>query len=156
MIGFGYDVHRLVDGIPFILGGVHINYSKGLLGHSDGDVLTHAIIDAILGASAQGDIGVWFPDSDNKYKGIRSIIMLENVISNLNFFEIVNIDTSVVIQTPKMQKYSNEIKKNISNACNINENRVNIKFKTEEFLGFTGNGDGVKAYAICELKRILR
>ena len=156
MIGFGYDVHRLVDGVPFILGGVSIDYSKGLLGHSDGDVLTHAIIDSILGASAKGDIGVWFPDSDDKYKGYKSIKMLEKVISTLSSFEIINIDSSVVIQTPKMQKYSIEIKKSLSNACKINENKINIKFKTEEFLGFTGSGDGVKAYAICELQKILR
>ena len=154
MIGFGYDVHRLVDGIPFILGGVTIDYSKGLLGHSDGDVLTHAIIDAILGASAQGDIGIWFPDSDDKYKGYRSIKMLEKVIENLNSFEIINVDSSIVIQTPKMQKYADEIRKTLSSACKIDENRINVKFKTEEFLGFTGNGDGVKAYAICELKHI--
>ena len=154
MIGFGYDVHRLVGGIPFILGGVTIDYSKGLLGHSDGDVLTHAIIDAILGASAQGDIGIWFPDSDDKYKGYRSIKMLEKVIENLNSFEIINIDSSIVIQTPKMQKYADEIRKTLSSACKIDENRINVKFKTEEFLGFTGNGDGVKAYAICELKHI--
>ena len=154
-IGFGYDVHKLIEKIPFILGGVTINYSKGLLGHSDGDVLTHAIIDALLGASGNGDIGVWFPDSNDEYKGYKSLKMLETVAKMIsNKFDIINIDSTVVVQSPKLQKYVCEMRKNISETCKINIEKVNVKFKTEEFLGFTGSGDGVKAFAICELKFI--
>ncbi len=151
MIGFGYDVHRLEDGIPLIIGGVLIGHKKGLLGHSDADVLVHAIIDAILGATCKGDIGLKFPDIDKKYKGYNSLSMLSIVISEINNYTIVNVDSTVVAQEPKLQKYSLKMRENIANVCKIDVNKVNIKFKTEEKLGFTGSESGIKAYAVCLL-----
>ena len=151
MIGIGYDVHRLAKGIPLIIGGTLIDYQFGLLGHSDGDVLVHAIIDSILGASCKGDIGKRFPDSDEKYKGCNSLLMLETVINELNGFKIKHIDSIVVAQEPKLQFYSKKMKDNISCACKISSEQINIKFKTEELLGFTGRQEGIKAYSICLL-----
>lgn len=153
MIGFGYDVHRLEDNIPLIIGGVLIDHKKGLLGHSDADVLVHAIIDAILGATCKGDIGLKFPDTDEKYDGYNSLNMLSTVISEINDYEIVNIDSTVVAQEPRLQKYSLKMKENIASVCKIDFNKVNIKFKTEEKLGFTGSESGIKAYAVCLLNK---
>ena len=154
-IGNGYDVHKMVEGRKLILGGVEIPYEKGLLGHSDADVLIHAIMDAMLGALALGDIGKHFPDTDEKYKGISSIKLLEHVyklISEKNY-EIVNIDSIVVMQTPKIKNYIPEMQKNIAEILNTNIENISVKATTEEKLGFTGNGEGVKSYAVVLMKK---
>ncbi len=154
-IGNGYDVHKMVEGRKLILGGVEIPYEKGLLGHSDADVLIHAIMDAMLGALALGDIGKHFPDTDEKYRGISSIKLLEhvyNLISEKNY-EIVNIDSIVVMQTPKIKNYIPEMQKNIAEILNTNLENISVKATTEEKLGFTGNGEGVKSYAVALIKK---
>ena len=155
-IGFGYDVHRLVEGRPLILGGVTIPYDKGLLGHSDADVLTHAIIDSLFGAAALGDIGTHFPDTDERYKGACSIKLLGHCCNMLNEagYRIVNIDTSTVIQAPKLAPHISAIRESIALAAGINTDQVSIKAKTEEHLGFTGDGSGVKAYAVTLIEKI--
>ncbi|QGG49210.1 2-C-methyl-D-erythritol 4-phosphate cytidylyltransferase [Heliorestis convoluta] len=148
-VGLGYDVHRLVAGRDLILGGVHIPYEKGLLGHSDADVLLHAIKDAILGAAGLGDIGRHFPDSDETYKGISSLLLLQKVaqIVEKEQWQIQNIDATVVAQRPKLAPYIAEMVKNISEALGIKEGQVNIKATTTEGLGFAGTGEGMAAYA---------
>ncbi|MCR5702979.1 MAG: 2-C-methyl-D-erythritol 2,4-cyclodiphosphate synthase [Eubacterium sp.] len=153
-IGMGYDVHKLVEDRKLILGGVEIPYEKGLLGHSDADVLVHAIMDALLGAAALGDIGKHFPDTDPQYKGISSIKLLEHVGALLqeNGFEIGNIDSTIVCQRPKLAPYREEMVHNIANALQINENQVGVKATTEEGLGFTGEGLGISSQAIVLLK----
>ena len=155
-IGFGYDVHRLVEGRALILGGVEIPYEKGLLGHSDADVLTHAIIDSLFGAAALGDIGTHFPDSDPRYKGACSIKLLEHCCGILRDegYRIVNIDTSTVIQAPKLAPHVKTIRENIAKAAGINIDQVSIKAKTEEHLGFTGDGSGVKAYSVALIEKV--
>ena len=152
-VGMGYDVHRLVEGRKLILGGVEIPYEKGLLGHSDADVLIHAIMDALLGAAALGDIGKHFPDTDPRYKGISSVELLKQVAELLdeNNYVIENIDASVIAQRPKLRPYMEEMTKNIAGALGIEENRLNLKATTEEGLGFTGNGEGMASQAICSL-----
>ena len=154
-IGNGYDVHKMVEGRKLILGGMEIPYDKGLLGHSDADVLIHAIMDAMLGALALGDIGKHFPDTDEKYRGISSIKLLEYVyklISEKNY-EIVNIDSIVVMQAPKIKNYIPEMQKNIAEILNTNLENISVKATTEEKLGFTGNGEGVKSYAVALIKK---
>lgn len=153
-IGMGYDVHRLVEDRKLILGGVEIPFEKGLLGHSDADVLLHAIMDALLGAAALGDIGKHFPDTDPKYKDISSIRLLEQVGKLLsdNLFIIGNIDATVIAQRPKLLPYREQMIKNIAEALNISENQINIKATTEEGLGFTGNGQGISAQAVALLE----
>ena len=152
-VGMGYDVHRLVEGRKLILGGVEIPYEKGLLGHSDADVLIHAIMDALLGAAALGDIGKHFPDTDPQYKGISSVELLKHVAKLLdeNNYVIENIDATVIAQRPKLRPYMEEMTKNIAGALGIEENRLNLKATTEEGLGFTGTGDGMASQAICSL-----
>ncbi|GFI23246.1 2-C-methyl-D-erythritol 2,4-cyclodiphosphate synthase [Lachnospiraceae bacterium] len=152
-IGMGYDVHRLVEGRPLIMGGVKIPYEKGLLGHSDADVLLHAIADALLGAAALGDIGKHFPDTDPTYKGISSIILLEKVgqLLDENMFFIENIDATIIAQAPKMRPYIDQMQENIASALKISTEQVNIKATTEEGLGFTGEGLGISSQAICML-----
>jgi 2-C-methyl-D-erythritol 2,4-cyclodiphosphate synthase len=154
-IGNGYDVHKMVEGRKLILGGVEIPYEKGLLGHSDADVLIHAIMDAMLGALALGDIGKHFPDTDEKYKGISSIKLLEHVYELINKknYEIVNIDSIVVMQSPKIKGYISEMVEKVSKILNMSIEDVSIKATTEEKLGFTGNGDGVKSYAVVLMKK---
>ena len=154
-VGMGYDVHRLVEDRKLILGGVEIPYEKGLLGHSDADVLLHAIMDALLGAAGLGDIGKHFPDSDEKYKGISSIKLLEHVGKLLeeNMYIINNIDATIIAQRPKVGPYRNEMVKNIAKALNIEENLVNVKATTEEGLGFTGSGEGISSQAIASLSQ---
>ena len=149
----GYDVHRLVEGRKLILGGVEIPYEKGLLGHSDADVLIHAIMDALLGAAALGDIGKHFPDTDPQYKGISSVELLKHVAKLLdeNNYVIENIDATVIAQRPKLRPYMEEMTKNIAGALGIEENRLNLKATTEEGLGFTGTGEGMASQAICSL-----
>lgn len=152
-IGMGYDVHRLVEGRDMIIGGVKIPYEKGLLGHSDADVLLHAISDALLGAAALGDIGKHFPDSDPAYKGISSLILLQKVgelISEEGFF-IENIDATIIAQAPKMRPHIDTMRKNIADALGIMIEQVNVKATTEEGLGFTGTGEGISSQAICLL-----
>lgn len=152
-IGMGYDVHRLTKDRDLIMGGVKIPYELGLLGHSDADVLLHAIMDALLGAAALGDIGKHFPDSDDKYKGISSIKLLEEVgdLLNANLYYIENIDSTIIAQKPKMRPYIDEMRENIAKALKLDISQVNVKATTEEGLGFTGSGEGISAQAIAML-----
>lgn len=152
-IGMGYDVHRLVEGRDLIIGGVKIPYEKGLLGHSDADVLLHAVMDALLGAAALGDIGKHFPDTDPAYKGISSVRLLEHVRKLLeeNLFLIENIDATIIAQAPKMRPYIDSMRKNIADALGITIEQVNVKATTEEGLGFTGSGEGISSQAVCLL-----
>ena len=154
-VGMGYDVHKLVENRDLILGGVKIPYEKGLLGHSDADVLLHAIMDALLGAAALGDIGKHFPDSDHRYKGISSIELLKHVGSLLkeNNWLIENIDSTIIAQKPKMAPHIENMRKNISEALNINIDQINVKATTEEGLGFTGEGKGISSQSICLLTK---
>ena len=155
-IGMGYDVHKLVENRKLILGGVEIPYDKGLLGHSDADVLLHAIMDALLGASALGDIGKHFPDTDMKYKGISSIKLLEHVGALLeeNGYIIENIDATIIAQRPKMRPHIDAMRENIANALHIELDQINVKATTEEGLGFTGSGEGISSQAICLLEKV--
>lgn len=152
-IGHGYDVHKLTEGRKLILGGVEIPYERGLLGHSDADVLLHAIMDALLGAAALGDIGRHFPDKDPKYEGISSLILLAEVGKMLDEkgYLIENIDASVIAQRPKLAPYIPEMQKNIAAELGIRADQVNVKATTEEGLGFTGTGEGIAAHAVCLL-----
>ena len=154
-IGMGYDVHKLVENRDLILGGVKIPYSLGLLGHSDADVLLHAIMDSLLGAAALGDIGKHFPDSDDRYKGISSIELLKYVGSLLkeNDWLIENIDSTIIAQKPKMAPHIENMRKNISEALNINIDQINVKATTEEGVGFTGEGKGISSQSICLLTK---
>lgn len=152
-IGMGYDVHRLVEDRKLILGGVEIPYEKGLLGHSDADVLVHAIMDALLGAMGKGDIGKHFPDTDNKYKSISSLKLMAQVKELLTSegYSIINIDSTIIAQRPKMANYIEEMRTNIADVLNIEIENINIKATTEEGLGFTGEGLGIASQAICLL-----
>lgn len=155
-IGTGYDVHRLTEGRKLIIGGVEIPYEKGLLGHSDADVLLHAIMDALLGAAALGDIGLHFPDSDERYSGISSIELLKRVRRLLleKGYTINNVDSTIIAQAPKMRPYIDEMKKNIANALLLPIDDINVKATTEEGLGFTGQGEGIAAQAVCFIEGI--
>ncbi len=155
-IGMGYDVHKLVEGRDMIMGGVKIPYEKGLLGHSDADVLLHAIMDALLGAAALGDIGKHFPDTDPAYKGISSLKLLEHVGNLLdeNGFIIENIDATIIAQRPKMRPHIEQMRENIATTLGIEIDRVNVKATTEEGLGFTGSGEGISSQAICLLQKL--
>lgn len=155
-VGMGYDVHRLVEERELILGGVNIPYEKGLLGHSDADVLLHAIMDALLGAAGLGDIGTHFPDTDEKYKGISSILLLEHVgrLLEEHLYVIENIDATIIAQKPKMKPYIGQMRKNIASALQIEEDQINVKATTEEGLGFTGTGEGISSQAICALENM--
>lgn len=150
-IGMGYDVHRLVDDRKLIMGGVEIPFEKGLLGHSDADVLLHAIMDALLGAAALGDIGKHFPDTDEAYKGADSMELLKKVGELLleNKFLVENIDATIIAQKPKMRLYIDDMRGNIAKGLNIDISQVNVKATTEEGLGFTGNMEGISSQAIC-------
>lgn len=152
-IGMGYDVHRLTQNRKLVIGGVEIPYEKGLLGHSDADVLLHAVMDALLGAAALGDIGKHFPDTDPAYKGISSVKLLEHVGKLLedNLFLIENIDATIIAQAPKMRPYIDTMRENIAKALGIQTEQVNVKATTEEGLGFTGTGEGISSQAVCLL-----
>ena len=152
-VGMGYDVHKLTEGRKLILGGVDIPWEKGLLGHSDADVLIHAVMDALLGAAALGDIGKHFPDTDPAYKGISSIKLLVHVAGLLreNGYEVGNIDATVIAQKPKMAPHIPRMRRNMAEALGISESKLNIKATTEEGLGFTGRGEGIASQAICLL-----
>ncbi len=153
-IGHGYDVHRLVECRPLILGGVEIPYEKGLLGHSDADVLLHAVMDALLGAAGLGDIGVYFPDTDMAYKGADSAELLAAVGEKIDAagYRVGNIDVTMIAQKPKLKDYIPQMKRNIAYRLNIQESRVNVKATTEEHLGFTGDGSGMSCHAVCILE----
>lgn len=152
-IGTGYDVHRLAAGRDLIIGGVKIPYEKGLLGHSDADVLLHAVMDALLGAAALGDIGQHFPDSDPAYQGISSLVLLAKAgeLLTKEAFLIENIDATVIAQSPKMRPYIASMRKNIAEALEVDVSQISVKATTEEGLGFTGSGEGIAAQAVCLL-----
>ena len=154
-VGMGYDVHKLVEDRDLILGGVKISYEKGLLGHSDADVLLHAIMDALLGAAGKGDIGRHFPDNDDSYKGISSLELLARVKSVLdeNFYSVANIDATVIAQKPKISPYIDEMEANVARILDIDKSRVNIKGTTTERLGFEGREEGIAAQAVCSIYR---
>lgn len=154
-IGLGYDVHRLIKDRDLIIGGVKIPYEKGLLGHSDADVLLHAIMDSLLGASALGDIGKHFPDTELMYKGASSLKLLEQVgkLLKLNNYSINNIDSTIIAQKPKMAPFIEEMRTNIAEALNIELTQINVKATTEEGLGFTGSGEGISSQSICLLTK---
>ena len=164
-IGQGYDVHRLTEGRKLILGGVTIPYEKGLLGHSDADVLTHAVMDALCGAARLGDIGKLFPDSDPRYAGISSLALLEQVKDDVDIVEVgtqlkaggwavVNIDATLIAQAPKVGPYREQMESNLAAALGVESDRVNVKATTEERLGFTGDGSGMAAHAVALLERL--
>ena len=153
-IGHGYDVHKLVEGRDLILGGVKIPYEKGLLGHSDADVLLHAVSDALLGAAGLGDIGVLFPDTDPKYKGADSLLLLQTVGQKVKAqgYRISNIDVTMIAQRPKLKEYIPQMVQNIARVLELEPSRVNVKATTEEKLGFTGEGLGMSCHAVCLLE----
>ncbi len=153
-IGHGYDVHRFCEGEYVILGGVKIPFNKGLLAHSDGDVLAHAIADALLGAAAERDIGFHFPDNDEKYKNANSLELLARVndIILTDGYEIENIDATIIAQAPKMMSHIMEMRENLARTLNIEVNQINVKATTEEKLGFTGRGEGIAVHSVCLLK----
>ena len=153
-IGHGYDVHRLVEGRDLILGGVKIDFELGLLGHSDADVLLHAVSDALLGAAGLGDIGRHFPDTDPQYKGADSRVLLRHVVKlvNENGYRISNVDVTMIAQKPKLKDHIPQMVKNIADDLQISESRVNVKATTEEKLGFTGTMEGLRCHAVCLLE----
>ncbi len=154
-IGHGYDVHRLVEGRKLILGGVEIPYEKGLLGHSDADVLAHAIMDALLGAAALGDIGKLFPDNDPAFEGADSMKLLERVTQVLaeKGYTVGNIDSTVIAQKPKLAPYIEQMRQRMAQVCGIDMDQISVKATTEEKLGFTGSGEGIAAHAVCLIVR---
>ena len=155
-IGHGYDVHRLVEGRELILGGVKIDYEKGLLGHSDADVLLHAVSDALLGAAGLGDIGRHFPDTDPRYKGADSLMLLREVYGKISEkgFRVGNIDVTMIAQKPKLKDFIPQMQENIAAAVGVTPDRVNVKATTEEKLGFTGSGEGMSCHAVCLLEEM--
>lgn len=155
-IGHGYDVHILTENRKLIIGGVDIPYEKGLLGHSDADVLLHAISDALLGAAALGDIGGMFPDNDPKYLGADSLVLLSEVAQRLreNGYKIINIDSTILAQKPKMKPHIPQMRKNIAKAVGSDVSSISVKATTEEGLGFTGDGSGIAAHAVCLIEEI--
>ncbi len=155
-IGHGYDVHRLTEGRELILGGVRIDYEKGLDGHSDADVLVHAVMDALLGAAGLGDIGRHFPDTDPAYKGISSMKLLKEVVSKLTEagYRVGNVDVTMIAQKPKLKDYIPRMQTNLSVMLGVNQTAVNIKATTEEHLGFTGDGSGMACHAVCLLENL--
>ena len=156
-IGHGYDVHRLVEGRRLILGGVEVPFDKGLLGHSDADVLTHAVMDALLGACALGDIGHLFPDSDPAYAGADSLRLLDEVVSRLRQrgYRVGNVDATVLAQAPKLAPYLEQMRRNLAWRLQVPVDAVSVKATTEEGLGFTGTGDGIAAHAVCLVENLL-
>lgn len=155
-IGHGYDVHRLVPDRKLILGGVEIPYEKGLLGHSDADVLTHAVMDALLGAAAMGDIGQLFPDNDPKYEGADSLVLLREVVRAVSRagYRVGNLDATVIAQAPKLSPYREQMRKNIAQAIDGDITQVSVKATTEERLGFTGSGEGIAVHAVALLEAL--
>ena len=156
-IGHGYDVHRLVEGRRLILGGVEVPFDKGLLGHSDADVLTHAVMDALLGACALGDIGHLFPDSDPAYAGADSLRLLDEVVARLRQrgYRVGKVDATVLAQAPKLAPYLEQMRRNLAWRLQVPVDAVSVKATTEEGLGFTGTGDGIAAHAVCLVENLL-
>ena len=154
-IGHGYDVHKLVEGRDLIIGGVKIPYEKGLLGHSDADVLLHAVSDSLLGAAAMGDIGGMFPDNDPQFLGADSLVLLRSVFQRLrdNGYKVVNVDATVIAQTPKLKAYIPEMRMNIAAALSTDIDNISVKATTEEELGFTGRGEGISAHSVCLIEK---
>lgn len=154
-IGHGYDVHKLVEGRDLIIGGVKIPYEKGLLGHSDADVLLHAVSDSLLGAAAMGDIGGMFPDNDPQFLGADSLVLLRSVFQRLkdNGYKVVNVDATVIAQKPKMKAYIPEMRMNIAAALSTDIDNISVKATTEEELGFTGRGEGISAHSVCLIEK---
>lgn len=154
-IGHGYDVHKLVEGRDLIIGGVKIPYEKGLLGHSDADVLLHAVSDSLLGAAAMGDIGGMFPDNDPQFLGADSLVLLRCVFQRLrdNGYKVVNVDATVIAQKPKMKAYIPEMRMNIAAALSTDIDNISVKATTEEELGFTGRGEGISAHSVCLIEK---
>lgn len=155
-IGHGYDVHRLVEGRELVIGGVNIPYETGLLGHSDADVLVHALIDALLGAAGLGDIGTHFPDTDDAYRGADSIILLKETVEKLaeQGYRVSNLDCTVIAQAPKLKQYIAQMRQNIASACNIGSDAANVKATTEERLGFSGRKEGIAAHAVVLIETV--
>ena len=155
-IGHGYDVHKLVEDRELIVGGVHITYEKGLLGHSDADVLLHAVSDALLGAAAMGDIGGMFPDNDPEYLGADSLVLLRQVFQSLrdNGYSVINVDCTVIAQKPKMKPYIPEMRMNIAAALSTDVDNISVKATTEEEMGFTGRGEGISAHCVCLIDKV--
>lgn len=155
-IGHGYDVHRLTENRRLVIGGVEIPYKKGLLGHSDADVLLHAISDSLLGAAAMGDIGGMFPDNDPAFKDADSLVLLKKVVEAINEkgFTVGNIDATIIAQSPKMKPHIEKMRLNVADACGVDADRVNIKATTEEWLGFTGSGEGISAHSVCLINEL--
>lgn len=155
-IGHGYDVHKLVEGRELILGGVHIPHSLGLLGHSDADVLLHAISDAILGAAALGDIGKHFPDTDERFKGADSLVLLREVVRLVEHegWRLGNLDAIIIAQQPKLRPYIDNMRQNIADACHADISQISVKATTEERLGFTGREEGISAHCVCLLEKV--
>ncbi|MDD6462447.1 MAG: 2-C-methyl-D-erythritol 2,4-cyclodiphosphate synthase [Clostridiaceae bacterium] len=155
-IGHGYDVHKLVEDRELIVGGVHIPYEKGLLGHSDADVLLHAVSDALLGAAAMGDIGGMFPDNDPEYLGADSLVLLRQVFQRLrdNGYSVINVDCTVIAQKPKMKPYIPEMRMNIAAALSTEVENISVKATTEEEMGFTGRGEGISAHCVCLIDKV--
>jgi 2-C-methyl-D-erythritol 2,4-cyclodiphosphate synthase len=153
MVGFGYDSHRLVKSKRFVLGGIEIDYEKGIDSHSDGDAVYHALCDAILGGGGKGDIGEHFPDSDAKYKGISSEVFVMEAVKMIEKenLKVVNVDVTIVLEEPKIKNYKNSIKKNIAKLCHLEDKYVNVKAKTSEKMGFVGRGEGIEVYCVCEI-----
>ena len=155
-LGHGYDVHKLVEDRELIVGGVHIPYEKGLLGHSDADVLLHAVSDALLGAAAMGDIGGMFPDNDPEYLGADSLVLLRQVFQRLrdNGYSVINVDCTVIAQKPKMKPYIPEMRMNIAAALSTDVENISVKATTEEEMGFTGRGEGISAHCVCLIDKV--
>ncbi len=154
-IGHGYDVHKLVEGRDLIIGGVKIPYEKGLLGHSDADVLLHAVSDSLLGAAAMGDIGGMFPDNDPQFLGADSLVLLRSVFQRLreNGYKVVNVDATIIAQRPKMKAYIPEMRMNIAAALSTDIDNISVKATTEEEMGFTGRGEGISAHSVCLIEK---
>lgn len=154
-IGHGYDVHKLVEGRDLIIGGVKIPYEKGLLGHSDADVLLHAVSDSLLGAAAMGDIGGMFPDNDPQFLGADSLVLLRSVFQRLrdNGYKVVNVDATIIAQKPKMKAYIPEMRMNIAAALSTDIDNISVKATTEEEMGFTGRGEGISAHSVCLIEK---
>lgn len=155
-VGHGYDVHKLVEGRDLILGGVKIPHTLGLLGHSDADVLLHAVSDALLGAAALGDIGKYFPDTDDRYKGADSLVLLREVVRLIGEagYRVGNIDATVIAQKPKLRPYIDSMRQNIADACGTDITQISVKATTEEHLGFTGREEGISAHCVCLLESV--
>jgi len=155
-VGMGYDVHQLDENNTFLLGGVHIDYKKGIVAHSDGDIVFHALADALLGAAGLGDIGHFFPDTDMKYKNLDSSLIIASVLEKLKqlSYDIVNIDITVVLEKPKLQPYLYDIKTSISNYLKISSNNINIKATTSEGMGFVGKGHGIACYSVVLIEKV--